>query len=212
MGKFVDLTGKRFGRLTVVDRAPNDRRHHAMWECKCDCGNTTIIYAYNLVNGHTISCGCFARKKNSDIHSTHRMSKSRLYGIWSDMKDRCQREANPRFSDYGGRGIAVCDEWQTFEPFYKWAMANGYSDNLSIDRRDNNGDYCPENCWWATDIEQANNTRVNRLISCFGETHTLAEWSRIYNIHPTTISKRIKIGWPVEKALSTPVMGAADEH
>lgn len=205
MGKFVDLTGRRFGRLTVTKRVAIDAKYRSRWECKCDCGNVKVVYAYNLANGHTASCGCLTRESLHAIASTHCMSGSRLYRIWCNLKDRCQRENHDRYADYGGRGVSVCEEWQTFEPFYEWAMANGYRDDLSLDRRDNDGGYCPENCRWATKVEQANNTRANRMISCFGETHTLAEWGRICGIQADTIAYRIKLGWSVEKALSTPV-------
>lgn len=136
----------------------------------------------------------------------HGLSRDRLYGVWSTMKSRCSNPKNRKFYRYGGRGITVCEEWQTFEPFYEWAMANGYSDNLSIDRIDNNGNYCPENCRWATNQEQANNTSKTIKIEFNGETKTLSEWADSIGINRECLWKRIYLrNWPIVKALTTPL-------
>lgn len=132
----------------------------------------------------------------------HGLGKSRLYNVWKTMRRRCNSPTANKYKNYGGRGIKVCNEWQEFPLFYEWAMANGYADNLTIDRIDNDGDYCPENCRWATNKEQARNRRSNHLITYQGETHTLIEWSEITGIPRHKLSDRLcKLNWTVERAL-----------
>jgi hypothetical protein len=135
-------------------------------------------------------------------HTTHGDKGTRLYYIWNNMKQRCINSHNPQFADYGGRGITVCEDWLKYECFRDWALNNGYSENLTIDRINNNSGYCPENCRWATPREQANNTRKVRLITYNGETHSVCEWSRILNIKQSTLNMRLnKYGWSAEEAL-----------
>ena len=139
---------------------------------------------------------------------THGLSKTRLYECWTDMKKRCYNEKNKRYSNYGGRGICVCDEWRTdFMAFNDWAMTHGYSDDLTLDRIDVNGNYDPDNCRWATRMEQMSNTSRNRYITAFGETKTMSEWARIFNISPDLIKDRIiKLHWDPEEAISLPAL------
>jgi hypothetical protein len=128
------------------------------------------------------------------------------------MLTRCGNKRNPKYPAYGGRGIKVCEEWQTFEPFNEWAMANGYRDSLTIDRIDNDGDYCPENCRWATYSQQANNTRETIVLSFNGEEKTLSEWSALVGIPRQALWKRIfQRGWTIEKALTTPLQKRNDK-
>ena len=190
-----NLDGRRFGYLSVVKLA-HAYGGHAHWLCRCDCGKDTVVKGSHLRSGHTISCGC----KRGNI--AHRESNTRLYHIWNGMRERCSNPNNPQYDSYGARGIQVCPEWLEYVNFRDWALANGYAENLSIDRIDNNGGYCPENCRWATAREQANNTRKTRLLTYNGETHSVSEWARKLNINQSTLSMRInKYGWSVEDAL-----------
>jgi len=202
-----DLTGQRFGRLLVVDRAPNHicpgGSYAVVWNCVCDCGKHVQVLANSLRNGSNKSCGCYRRDKRT----THNKRQTRLYTIWSKMRQRCNNPRNPQFSDYGGRGIKICEEWTNFELFYQWALSNGYSDNLSIDRIDNDKGYSPDNCRWADACTQANNRRFCRYITFNGETRTVSQWAAILGIEANTLRGRIYKGWTIERALSTPLGG-----
>lgn len=146
--------------------------------------------------------------KNRPKREQHRMTETRLYRIWCNMKGRCYSKTNPRYKEWGGRGITMCAEWKdSFLAFYKWSVANGYSDDLTIDRIDNDKGYYPSNCRWTTLKEQANNTRRCHFVVFNGETHTLSEWAEILGINRKIISDRIiKLKWPIEQALTTPVL------
>lgn len=203
--KLIDLTGKRFGHLLVLSHHHTNKfsygtKHY--WLCKCDCGNIAIVYGGYLRSGHTKSCGCLKMSIGKVRNRTHGMSRTRLYDIWANIKGRCFNPKNERYIDYGGRGIKMCSEWDAdFMNFYKWAMDNNYSDDLSIDRIDVNGDYCPENCRWVDNYVQANNTRTNHLITFNGKTQTISQWAREYNLQPYTIQSRLKMGWNIKDIL-----------
>ena len=203
MPKLIDLTGKRFGRLTVIERAPSVGCN-TMWHCVCDCGNKTIKQSSCLRKGETMSCGCLYK----ETHYKHGKTGTRLYHVWRDMIARCRYPSVPCYPTYGGRGIKVCDEWQSFDSFYKWALGNGYDENApsgdcTIDRIDVNGNYEPSNCRWVNRIVQQSNTTKNRLIAMDGKTQTLAQWSREYDIKPQTVMQRISVGWDWPNAIKT---------
>lgn len=183
-----DLSGKRFGRLIVIKFDHMGPKGRAYWLCRCDCGNEIIARQDGLKNGHTRSCGCYAVDTTKKLATKHNLSSDRLYSIWRGMRYRC-RDTNAK--RYGGRGIEVCDEWENFESFYNWAMDNGYEPGLTIDRINNDGDYCPENCRWADNITQANNKCTNRVIEYKGIAHTVKEWSRLLGIHYETLRHQL---------------------
>lgn len=160
MPKLIDLTGQRFGRLVVLERHDAKR-----WKCICDCGNATYSDGYQLRKGITQSCGCYHKEFCGDAHRIHGYCGTRLYRIYYKMKERCYNPLNDNYKYYGALGITICDEWlNNFQAFADWAMANGYSDNLTIDRKDNTQGYCPENCRWITIQEQQRNRRKRGTI------------------------------------------------
>lgn len=194
--KIIDITGQRFGKLTVIGIAS---RNPLKWKCVCDCGNTTEVRTSNLKRNQVASCGCTHKKGNPK----HGQCYTRVYKIYAKMLRRCYKTYDPAYKNYGGRGITVCDEWKnSFEAFSKWAYQNGYSDELTIDRIDNDKGYSPDNCRWATVIQQANNTRANRLFTMNGVTKTLSQWCAEYEVPYTRVHARLKSGWSFEEAIS----------
>lgn len=154
--------GKRYGRLTVVGFTKRPRRNEIFWRCKCDCGAETVVMPCLMKNGHTQSCGCYMREKNGEREYKHGFSGTRLYNIWVLMKQRCNNPKATHYERYGGRGISVCPEWEVFENFGEWALANGYDDSLTIDRINNDSIYEPSNCRWVTMKEQSLNRSTNK--------------------------------------------------
>lgn len=198
-----DLTGRKFGKLTVVKYL--GRRHNSsFWHCICDCGNEVDCYYSNLVFGHSTSCGCMRSEYAKLSRNCHGESTTRLYKEWARMKTRCHNPNAKGYHNYGGRGITVCEEWSSFWPFRTWAYEHGYSDSLTLDRIDVNGNYCPENCRWITREEQAKNKRTNVLIELNGEKKTIADWSRVTGLSRAVIQYRVKAGWTPEEIILTP--------
>ena len=213
MERFIYLTGQRFGRLIVLEKTSkpeNSNKRCAYWKCLCDCGQIKVVSSQSLRDGSTKRCGCLLEEYLHSYHngsSTHNESKTRLYTIWKNMRSRCYDKNNKAYKRYGGKGIIVCNEWKEhYEPFRDWALLNGYNDNLSIDRIDYNGNYTPKNCRWATIEEQANNKSNSRLYTYNGETKSIAQWAREYNIIETTLRSRLNSGkMTIEEALLTPI-------
>jgi hypothetical protein len=212
MSKYIDITDVRFGRTVARERIGKDNQGCTLWQCECDCGNKHITRLSSLRNGTTKSCSCLQKEVTSRRATTHGLSGNykhcpRLYRIWKNMKTRCFNPKPYKYKNHGGRGITVCKEWMEYLPFHKWAMSHGYKGNLTIERIDNNGNYKPSNCCWATYKEQALNSRRNHLITYNGETKTLQEWAEILSMKYTTLSSRLTTyGWGIEKAIKTPII------
>ena len=205
MSKMIDLTDRRFGKLYVVKRVENfysetSNFQDTQWLCRCDCGNELVVRKAALIYHGKSHCGCV--KKYMPIK--HGMSHTRIHNIWLGMKDRCLNSNSESYQNYGERGIKICSEWlgdSGFENFYKWAMENGYSDELTIDRKDVNGNYDPSNCQWATHEEQNNNTRKTIHVTYNGETLSLAQMCEKYGVKYHTAYDRYMKGMPIEKVL-----------
>lgn len=203
--KFVDLTGQKFGKLTVLKKCGNTKEGKTVWLCKCECGNETKVIGRDLRNGHTQSCGCLHKEVMRKKQYKHGLAKTRINNIYHNIKARCTNPKNISYSNYGQRGIKICEEWQDFEPFYKWALENGYADTLTIDRIDVNGNYEPLNCRWVTQKQQQNNRRNNHYVKINNKKHTLQEWAKIYNISINTIRTRLSRGWSDIEAITKPI-------
>lgn len=221
MGTFIDLTGQRFGRYVVLSR-DNDSvspsgRHRVMWKCLCDCGNIKIVHGSSLASGSVVSCGCYKAELKRALLMTHGGTvggkPTRLYKVWDGMKARCYNPNKAYYSIYGGRGITMCDEWHySFEKFRDWALANGYEDGLTIDRIDNDGNYCQENCRWATVSQQNNNKSTSHYLTYNGETKTIMQWAEATGFSFHAIYSRIAKGMTVEDALLTPLKTKGNGH
>jgi len=211
----IDLTGQKFGRLTVISRGENDSHGTARWLCLCECGNIKLIRGDKLRHNEIMSCGCYQaelrksteRAENiSKAKTRHGMSNTKLYYVYNNMIRRCYSPNNERYNNYGDRGIIVCNEWRNnIDSFFEWAIATGYTDGLTLDRINVNGNYCPENCRWASQKVQANNRTSNAYITHNGETHTIAEWSDITGLSPKLLYQRKRLGWDDSRILTEPV-------
>lgn len=205
MGKFIDLTGQRFGMLTVLSKSGKNKHSHIVWSCKCDCGNTCVVESSSLRRGSTNSCGCL---RSEYLHSpkagkrTHGKSKTRLYAVWRGMKQRCNDPNGDNYHRYGGRGISVCEEWESnFSAFEKWALENGYDETapqgkFTVDRINNDGNYEPLNCRIVDMKVQYHNRDVPKSLKEIAEEHGLT-----YD----AVHQRMKKGETLEKALKKPL-------
>lgn len=201
MAIFKDLTGNHFGMLTVIgiaEKRKSGNRERYYWDCKCQCGNHKQVRTDSLTKGLVKSCGCMKTEQdkiNLVKNHRHKLSGTRLYHEWVGMKQRCENKNNKRYSDYGGRGIKVCDEWRnTPDAFFKWALSNGYNDNLTIDRINVNGDYEPSNCRWIDLKGQCRNRRSNIYVNYNGKEITLIELSELTGISYSVLNARYKRG------------------
>lgn len=204
-----NLIGKKIGRLTVIKEELERKKGYKQYLCLCECGNEVIVRS-DLLRSQTVkSCGCLAKEIRSSIcyklgksRITHGSSNTRLYKIYSNMKDRCNNKNNYAYKYYGARGIKICKEWENdFSVFQKWAISNGYQDTLTIDRIDNDRGYCPDNCRWVTPGQQCLNTRSNKYITYNNKTQTLKEWADELGLKYTKLWKRLKRGWSFEEAI-----------
>jgi hypothetical protein len=198
--------GDKFGMLTVkkIFKKKNKKGHNINFiNADCECGSNKDYNLYQLTSGGTVSCGCLKNEQLIKRSTIHNQRHSHLYEVWKTMKQRCSNPNHISYKNYGGRGIKVCNEWQQdFTSFYEWSNSNGYKQGLTIDRIDNNGNYCPENCRWVDRIIQANNTRGNKYITINNQTDTLSNWLRHYNLTYDKYYKRIKKGFTEQQALT----------
>lgn len=204
----MDIVGNRYGRWLVIGEQTKDKK----CLCVCDCGTVKNVNVTNLISGKTHSCGCLISEVTMKRNLTHGGSKTRLYCTWSNVKRRCNDKKNSRYNDYGGRGIRLCNEWLEFDNFRKWAIENGYDENskygeCTLERIDNNRNYEPSNCKFASIKEQSNNRRSNHLLTFNGITRNITQWNNEMNYPRNLISTRIRRGWSDEKAITTPVGG-----
>ena len=206
MGKVIDLSGLKFGRLKVLEYVGLDSNNQALWKCICECGCETTVLGKLLRNGHTKSCGCYKREQTIVCNTTHGLCKHPLYNVWCHMKRRCYNIDYPDFKDYGARGISICDEWRyDFKSFYDWSMKNGYKPGLYIDRINNDGNYEPSNCRWTNMSVQANNTRRIHAITYNGKTQSMLNWCKELDMDYYTVRSRLNnYHWTVERAFTTP--------
>lgn len=203
--RYKDITGQRFGKLVAQKYLYTDPTHRtAVWLCKCDCGNMTKIRA-DVLKSQTRSCGCLQTEHARAMgpqNKTHGLVGTRLYRIYHGMLARCYRKSCPAYKNYGGRGIKMCNEWkQNILAFYDWAQAAGYQDSLSIDRINNDGDYSPDNCRWATHAEQGKNTRTTHYITHNGQTKCVTDWAKELGVCAETIRRRAQRKQPIDKKL-----------
>lgn len=199
--RFKDISGQVFGRWSVLGYAGNNEQGTALWSCRCECGTVRAVAGERLRRGHSLSCGCL----QLDTAQKHGMSYRTEYKIWSNIKQRCFNPKNCNYPNYGARGIRVCASWlESFESFLH-DMGARPTPTHSIERKDNNGDYSPDNCCWATQKEQTRNRRNSHFLILNGESHTVSEWAEITGIAKGTITSRLMRGWPDERILTKPV-------
>ena len=206
MSHKINEIGNRYGKLLVIREAQSNKRGLARWLCKCDCGNETIQNGADLRNNKVVSCGCYQREELKNRRLIHGEYKSTEFKTWIGILSRCENKNNKDYIHYGGRGIKICDKWRnSFQEFLN-DMGRKPFKNYSIERKDYNGDYCPENCCWANTLTQVRNSRRNLFIDYNGEIKCLSAWAEEIGIKYGTLSTRIhQLNWPIEKALTTPV-------
>lgn len=198
---YINMIGQRYGRWTVLERAGRNKHKQVTWLCRCECGRERVVVGHDLRSGGSKGCvSCGSRESAT----THGGKGTRLYNIWCNLRQRCSNENHPRHKDYGGRGIAVCSEWDAFEAFRDWAISHGCREDLQIDRINNDGNYEPSNCRWATLKQQARNSRHNVHITINGVTKLLCEWAEIAGINYGTLKRRYQRGRSGVRLLAPP--------
>lgn len=200
---FIDMTGRVFGRHTVIERVGNSATNRARWLCQCECGTQLVVGGKELRRGSTQSCGCLSKERRRTNRVTHGKARTPEYNIWTGMLKRCRNPNDASFGNYGGRGIRVCERWNSFENFI--ADMGPRPPGLTLERRDNAGDYSPENCCWAAYTVQARNRRNNRMLTANGETKCMAEWTDSLGGHITLVRQRLRRGWSIEDACTRPI-------
>jgi len=199
-----DITGQSFNCLTAIRRVENNCRGKTQWLFLCSCGNEHVALMSNVINGNSMSCGCLSSRGNK----THGLSGTRLFNVYRKMIARCYDEKHNGYSNYGGRWIIVCDEWKSDRcAFFKWAQLHGYTKNLTLDRKDNNKGYYPDNCRFVSRQDQMNNRRNTRFVTVGNETKPLSDWARQYNVNPSVLRGRLNLGYSAIDALTSRNIG-----
>jgi hypothetical protein len=206
MGKLIDLTGQKFGYIAITDRGFNNKWGEATWNGICACGSFINVVAGDLKSGHTKSCGCLNKEKVIERNTTHGMAYNPLYYIWYEMINRCYNTNHKSYKYYGAKGIKVCQRWlDSLENFIE--DMGERPESYTVERVNRKGDYCKENCIWATRKVQQNNTSRNVWLEFKEEKKTIAQWAYFYGIPYNTLWQRLKVGWSIEKALTIKVKG-----
>ncbi len=200
-----DLTGKRFGRLLVTGFAGRGSKKVLIWNCRCDCGTECTAYGYILKRGAKRSCGCLGSEVTSKRSKTHGMTDSPTYKSWRSMIRRCEAPGDIGYPRYGGRGISVCDRWRASFQAFLDDMGERPSKSYQIERIDNDDNYTPDNCRWATRKEQARNRRSQTILTFNGESLCVSEWAERMGVHRGRLQNRINLGWPAERILTEPI-------
>lgn len=201
--RLINLQGKTFGRWLVIERAPDGPKGETRWWCQCQCGKKASVQGHHLRRNLSQSCGCLKNELIGAQKRTHGLASTPEFRIWKDMRRRCSNHQRADYPRYGGRGITVCERWSSFENFMA-DMGPRPSSTHSIDRKDNDLGYSPDNCYWATDEEQRRNKRETHLLTYKNQTLCLVDWAKILAISRQTIRTRLKMGWSFEKIVETP--------
>lgn len=203
------MIGEKFGRWTIISESLKKLRGNKYWVCECDCGVVREVIQPSLKSGRSKSCGCLQREKAKAQFTKHNLYNHRIYNIWRAMNNRCNNEKHDNFHNYGDRGIRVCDEWKDVQVFYNWALNNGYENDLTIERINNDGNYEPDNCTWATMKQQQNHRRNTVLVEFNGEIKPFTLLCDEHNIKTQVVRARLRSGWKFEDALTREVKKVA---
>lgn len=206
MGKPIDMTGQRYGRLSVIEMAGHNKHRQRLWRCVCDCGNTVEVLGFLLRQEQTQSCGCLQKEAIASVNKKHGMSGTQIFHVHRSMMDRCYMQTSHAYKNYGGRGITVCERWHDFENFY--ADMGDKPKGMTLERMDNDGPYSPDNVRWASYKDQANNRRSNVVLEFEGKKQTMQQWCDDLGLKIGTVWARLNRGWSVDRALTEEVRHA----